>query len=114
MLFASACGAVMVGLFMATGRAVGLIPLLLLAFFLLLSIGGNVLATPKDAKQAVRSSMAAMAIKMFASLIVLLLVIFLGPREHVLPNALAFAGLYLAFLVFDTVHLLRGMHRSRT
>ena len=62
MLFASACGAVMVGLFMATGRAVGLIPLLLLAFFLLLSIGGNVLATPKDAKQAVRSSMAAMAI----------------------------------------------------
>lgn len=104
----------MVGTFQATGRSVGLVPFLLLAFFLLLSLGGNALATPKDAKQAVRGSMAAMAIKMFASLIALLLVIFLGPREHVLPNALTFAGLYLAFLVFDTFHLLRGVTRSRT
>lgn len=112
-LFALACAAAVAIVFHFVGVASGAVPYLLVLFFLLLSLGGAWLTRSKDPKQAVRNSMATMALKMFASLIVVVLVIFLSPREQVLPWALTFAGLYLAFLVFDTVHQFKGLRTPR-
>lgn len=107
------CAAVLVGVFRWRGLQVGATPYLLIAFFTLLSIGGRMLhSSAKDPKQAVRSSMAAMALKMLASLIVLVVVVFATPRERVLEMALTFGGLYVVFLVFDTVHQFKTIQRA--
>ncbi|MGV3636093.1 MAG: hypothetical protein ACO1NQ_00475 [Flavobacteriales bacterium] len=107
------CAAVLVGVFRWRGLYVGATPYLLIAFFTLLSIGGRMLhGSAKDPKQAVRSSMTAMALKMLASLIVLVVVVFATPRERVLEMALTFGGLYVVFLVFDTVHQFKTIQRA--
>lgn len=107
------CAAAVVGIFHWRGMRTGLTPFFLIAFFALLSIGGRVLhASAGDPKQAVRSSMAAMALKMLASLIVLVVVVFATPRERVLEMALTFGGLYVIFLVFDTAHQFKSIQRA--
>lgn len=88
-------------------------PYLLVAFFTLLSLAGRlVFDRARDAKQAVRTSMSVMALKMFASLIVLVVVIFATARDRVLLMALSFGALYLVYLVFDTLHQYRSVERS--
>jgi len=88
-------------------------PYLLVAFFTLLSLAGRlVFDRARDAKQAVRTSMSVMALKMFASLIVLVVVIFATARDRVLLMALTFGALYLVYLVFDTLHQYRSVERS--
>lgn len=107
------CAAAVVGIFHWRGMRTGLTPFLLIAFFTLLSIGGRVLhASARDPKQAVRSSMAAMALKMLAALIVLVVVVFATPRERVLEMALTYGGLYVIFLVFDTAHQFKTIQRT--
>ncbi|HOY28630.1 MAG TPA: hypothetical protein PLR96_06625 [Flavobacteriales bacterium] len=107
------CAAAVVGIFHLRAMPTGPTPFLLIAFFTLLSIGGRVLhATARDPKQAVRSSMSAMALKMLASLIVLVVVVFATPRERVLEMALTFGGLYVIFLVFDTAHQFKSIQRA--
>jgi uncharacterized membrane protein YqjE len=57
--------------------------------------------------------MSVMALKMFASLLVLVVVVFATPRDRVLAQALTFGALYLVYLVFDTMHQFRAINRSR-
>jgi len=56
--------------------------------------------------------MSAMALKMLASLIVLVVVVFATPRERVLEMALTFGGLYVIFLVFDTAYQFKSIQRA--
>lgn len=56
-----------------------------------------------DPKIAVRRFMAALAIKLFLSMTVLMVLLLTAPKEIRLPLGLAFAFLYLSFLVFSTL-----------
>lgn len=112
LVLAALCALAVGAIFHFLGRQPGIVPYLLIAFFALLSMGGRVLhQMARDPKQAVRTSMSAMALKMLASLIVLVLVIFTSPREKVLEMALTFGALYIVFLVFDTAQQFKIMRR---
>lgn len=63
-----------------------------------------------DPKGFVNRFMLGLVLKMLVSLMLIVAVVLLLPRELALPLALAFAMLYLAFLGFSTVRL---MGRSR-
>ena len=56
-----------------------------------------------DPKIAVRRFMASLAIKLFLSMTLLLVLLLTAPKEIRLPLGLAFAILYLSFLVFSTL-----------
>lgn len=56
-----------------------------------------------DPKIAVRRFMASLAIKLFLSMTLLLVLLLTAPKEIRLPLGLAFAFLYLSFLVFSTL-----------
>lgn len=113
LVLAALCALGVYATFHFLGRPSGIVPYLLIGFFTLLSIGGRVLHDmARDPKQAVRSSMSAMALKMFASLIVLVIVIFTTPREQVLVMALTFGALYVVYLVFDTAQQFKTLRRS--
>ena len=60
----------------------------------------------------VRRYMAGLAIKMFLSLIVLVLLLFLLPKEAVLHVALTFILLYLAYLGFSTARMTMVLRRG--
>lgn len=62
-------------------------------------------AIESDPKGFVRRFMGGLVLKMFVSLLLLVAVIFLLPRERAIPLAVAFALLYLAYLAFSTVRL---------
>ncbi|HEX2617382.1 MAG TPA: hypothetical protein VHL57_07550 [Flavobacteriales bacterium] len=63
-----------------------------------------------DPKGFVNRFMLGLVLKMLLSLVLIVAVLFLLPREIALPLALTFAVLYLAFLAFSTLRL---MARSR-
>lgn len=114
LVLAGLCAVLVYAAFHFLGERAGVAPYLLIVFFALLSLGGRVVhGMARDPKQAVRSSMTAMALKMMASLLVLVLVIFATPRERVLAMALTFGGLYLIFLVYDTATQFRAMSPPR-
>ncbi len=58
-----------------------------------------------DPKGFVRRFMAGLVMKMFLSLMVIVLLVFLLPRNTALPLAVTFAVLYLAYLGFSTARL---------
>jgi hypothetical protein len=58
-----------------------------------------------DPKGFVNRFMLGLVLKMLLSLVLIVAVLFLLPRDTALPLALAFAVLYLAFLAFSTVRL---------
>jgi len=60
----------------------------------------------------VRRYMAGLAIKMFLSLMVLVLLLFLLPREAVLHVVLTFILLYLAYLGFSTARMTMVLRRG--
>lgn len=60
-----------------------------------------------DPKGFVRRFMAALMGKMFLSLVILVVLLITLPAALTVPVALSFALLYLAFLVFSTVRLMR-------
>ena len=62
-------------------------------------------AIESDPKGFVRRFMAGLVVKMFISLVLLVLLLFTLPREQAIPLAVAFALLYLAYLAFSTVRL---------
>ena len=67
-----------------------------------------------DPKKSVNRFMAGMVIKMMATLMVLLVTVVLLPKERVLPIALPFIGLYLAFLAFSTARLTTQLHKQKS
>lgn len=114
LVLAACCAMAVVVVFKLLDQPLGTTPFLLVTFFALLSIGGRLLQQQaRDPKQAVRSSMTVMALKMLASMLVLVVVIFATPRDRVLAMALTFGGLYLIFLVYDTVHQFRSINRRQ-
>lgn len=64
-----------------------------------------------DPKGFVRRFMAGLMLKMLLSLGVLVVLLFRAPKETVMPNGIAFALLYLAFLAFSTARL-TGLSRK--
>lgn len=62
-------------------------------------------ALESDPKGFVHRFMTGLVLKMFASLALLVALVFLLPREEAIPLAVAFALLYLAYLAFSTVRL---------
>ncbi len=113
LLLAALCTILVVAVYQVLAMPLSAGPFLLIAFFTVLSLAGRfVFNRARDAKQAVRTSMSVMALKMFASLIVLLIVIFATPRDRVLLMALTFGALYLVYLVFDTAHQFRSVART--
>ena len=58
-----------------------------------------------DPKGFVRRFMAGLMLKMLLSLAVLFALLIRAPEKNVMPNGIAFAVLYLAFLAFSTVRL---------
>lgn len=114
LVLAGLCAVLVYVVFLFLGERAGAAPYLLILFFALSSLGGRALhGMARDPKQAVRSSMTAMALKMMASLLVLVVVIFATARERVLLMALTFGGLYLIFLVYDTATQFRAMSTPR-
>ena len=114
LVLAALCALVIAVAFKLLGHAPGTTPYLLVAFFALLSIAGRLLQhQTQDPKQAVQSSMTVMALKMLASLLVLVVVVFATPRDRVLAMTLSFGGLYLIFLVYDTMHQFRSINRQQ-
>lgn len=96
-------------------QPLGPVPFLLLGFFVALHLAGTFLGRPDaTGQQAVRGAMTGMAVKMFACMIVLALLVLLAPREQVLAWTMTFAGLYLVFLVFGTVEQYSELRRRRT
>ncbi len=65
-----------------------------------------------DPKAFVRRFMAGLVIKMMLSLVTLLVLLITLPREHLIPVAITFALLYLAFLAFSTSRSV-GLMRQR-
>lgn len=113
LLLAALCTILVIAVYQVLAMPLSAGPFLLIAFFTLLSLAGRlVFDRARDAKQAVRTSMSVMALKMFASLIVLVIVIFATPRDRVLLMALTFGALYLVYLVFDTAHQFRSVART--
>jgi len=113
LLLAALCTILVIAVYQVLAMPLSTGPFLLIAFFTLLSLAGRlVFDRARDAKQAVRTSMSVMALKMFASLIVLVIVIFATPRDRVLLMALTFGALYLVYLVFDTAHQFRSVART--
>ncbi len=68
-------------------------------------------AMADDPKGFVRRFMSGLMLKMLLSLGVLTVLLIRAPKEAVLPNGIAFAVLYLAFLAFSTVRL-SGLSRK--
>ena len=64
-------------------------------------------ALVEDPKGFVRRFMTGLVIKMFLSIFVLVVLLLIAPKPVVVPLALCFALLYLAYLVFSTTRLLR-------
>jgi len=64
-----------------------------------------------DPKGFVRRFMAGLMLKMLLSLGVLVVLLIRAPKETVMPNGIAFALLYLAFLAFSTARL-TGLSRK--
>lgn len=113
LLLAALCTILVIAVYQVLAMPLSTGPFLLITFFTLLSLAGRlVFDRARDAKQAVRTSMSVMALKMFASLIVLVIVIFATPRDRVLLMALTFGALYLVYLVFDTAHQFRSVART--
>lgn len=111
LVLAALCAVAVEGIFRLVNQPTGILPFLLVGFFTLLSMGGRLVQQrARDPKQAVRSSMTVMALKMLACLLVLVVVIFASPRERVLIMALTFGSLYVVFLVFDTFHQFRAIN----
>ena len=74
---------------------------------------GSALAS--DPNAFVRRAMAALVIKMMITLLVLLVVLLNLPRPDILPFAVPFILLYLAFLGFSTARTTRLLHgRTRS
>ena len=67
-----------------------------------------------DAKAFVRRVMAGMAIKMFTSLTLLMVVLLALPRSEVLPAALVFMLTYLLFLAYSVARLSRLLRATRS
>ena len=65
----------------------------------------NALVT--DPKGFVRRFMAGLMLKMLLSMVVLVLLLFTAPKPIAIPLALSFAVLYLAFLAFSTLRLMK-------
>ncbi len=66
-----------------------------------------------DPKKSVNRFMTGMMIKMMATLMVLLFTVILLPKERVLPIALPFIALYLAFLAFSTARLTTQLQKQK-
>ncbi|MDX9750789.1 MAG: hypothetical protein RBT71_06880 [Flavobacteriales bacterium] len=62
-------------------------------------------ALVSDPKGFVPRFMTGLVLKMLASILVLVVIVVVLPKEEAIPLALAFAVLYLAFLAFSTVRL---------
>ena len=67
-----------------------------------------------DPKKSVNRFMTGMVIKMMATLMVLLVTVILLPNERVLPIALPFIALYLAFLAFSTARLTTKLQKQKS
>lgn len=63
--------------------------------------------TNPDPKRVVRRYMAALVLKMFLSVLLVAALLVLLPRHRAVPLALTFAVLYLAYLTFTTLRLMR-------
>jgi len=62
-------------------------------------------AVVNDPKGFVHRFMTGLVVKMFLSLILLVVLIFFLTQEQAIPIAIVFAFLYLAFLAFSTIRL---------
>jgi hypothetical protein len=68
-------------------------------------------AMTTEPKGFIRRFMAGLMLKMLLSLGVLVVLLIRAPKETVMPNGIAFAALYLAFLAFSTSRL-SGLSRK--
>ena len=60
-----------------------------------------------DPKGFVQRFMTALVVKMFASVAVLVVLLLTAPDNFITPIALGFAALYLIYVIFSTVRLMR-------
>lgn len=89
----------------------------LVAWFCLMTIGMHAWQEPAmitDPKGFVRRFMAALMLKMVLSIALLVLVLLRVENADVVPAAMVFAFLYLAFLSFSTARLIRLSRRLST
>jgi hypothetical protein len=105
------CCSVFLGVILAlTGSPLTIHYAAVILYFALITFGLHAWqehAFATDPKGFVRRFMAALMGKMFLSVVVLVLLLFTVPREIVIPLSLSFAVLYLAFLVFSTMRLMK-------
>ncbi|MCB0792537.1 MAG: hypothetical protein H6595_06485 [Flavobacteriales bacterium] len=86
---------------------IGYFTILTLAVHLWLEGAGG-----RDPKLLVRRFMTVLVIKMFVSVVVVASILALLPGPSAVPLAVAFAALYLAYLAFSTIRLMRLQARS--
>ena len=113
--FVAICAVIVVLVFRALALPVGALEIGVLCYFAVLTFAlhtwqERALAT--DPKRFVHRFMAGLVIKMMASLVLLLVLLLTLPKEGLIPFAISFAALYLAFLIFSTTRSLRIMRMT--
>ncbi len=110
LIFSTCCSAVLAGVLVAAGATLtphyaGVVIYFAAITALLHAWQEHSFVT--DPKGFVRRFMAGLMLKMFLSVVVLVILLFTIPKGISIPLALSFAVLYLAFLVFSTLRLMR-------
>jgi hypothetical protein len=104
-LFTLACAGAVHGVHWASGKAMGQATWGVISYFMLLTLLLHAWQEPaleEDPKGFVRRYLAGLSIKMLLSFMVLVLLLLLLPKQDLLPLALSFILLYLAYLAFST------------
>jgi len=110
LVFAATCLVVTWLILFGLGIAFTALHGVLVAWFAMMTIGLHAWQEPAmvtDPKGFVRRFMAALMLKMVLSVALLVLVLLRVANAEVVPAALVFAFLYLAFLTFSTARLIR-------
>lgn len=110
LVFSACCSAILVAVLVASGAPVSLHYAGAIVYFAGITAvlhAWQEHAFVTDPKGFVRRFMAGLMLKMFLSVVVLVVLLFTVPKSLSIPLALSFAVLYLAFLAFSTLRLMK-------
>lgn len=110
LVFSACCSAALAGVLVASGAPISMHYVGAVVYFASITAvlhAWQEHAFVTDPKGFVRRFMAGLMLKMLLSVVVLVLLLFTVPKSVSIPLALSFAVLYLAFLAFSTLRLMR-------
>lgn len=115
LLFALACSGLLYGTLHVIGQPFHWAYAAILAYLTLTTLALHLWqegGPDTDPKVLMRRYMTGLVLKMMVSLVLLLIIVLASPKTLVIPLAISFALLYLAFLGFSTARL-SGLTKNR-